>query len=122
MEDAESQRAIEELAQHVAEQLNAGTPRHEIINGLLDTGLDKSQAEQFVNNIESLRDEALSEEQKKAGTKDLGCGLLLLIVGTAITLATWAAAEAGGTYWVMWGAMAFGAFYILRGLLMLAHV
>jgi len=116
MGDDESQKAIEKLAQYVAEQLNAGTPRHEIIKGLKDIGFKESEAEQLVNHIESLRHEARKEAYKQAGTKDLGCGLLLLIVGTAITLGTWAAAAPGGGYWVMWGAMAVGMFYILRGL------
>lgn len=112
MEDDESQKALEELVKSVAEQLDAGIPKEDIIKGLSDTGLGSFEAEQFVNNIDALR----HEERKKAGTKDLGCGFLLLIVGAAITLGTWAATEAGGGYWVMWGAMAFGAFYILRGL------
>lgn len=57
-----------------------------------------------------------AEARKKASTKDLVIGFLLLIVGVAITLGTWAAAKAGGSYWAMWGAMVVGMFYILRGL------
>jgi hypothetical protein len=116
MGDDESQKAIEELARFVAEQLNAGTPRHEIIKGLTDAGLKQSEAEQLVNHIESLRGGALNEARKQAGTKDLLWGFLFLIGGAAITLGTWAATKEGGSYWVMWGAMVFGAFYILRGL------
>jgi hypothetical protein len=116
MKNDESQQAVEELAKSVAEQLNAGTPRHEIIKGLTNAGLEQSEAEQFVDHIDSLRHEAKKEAYKQAGTKDLGCGLLLLLVGAGITFGTWAAAGPGGSYWVMWGAVAFGAFYILRGL------
>jgi len=116
MAEDESENALKELVKSVAAQLDTGIPRHEIIKGLSDAGLDRSEAEQFVDHIESLRHEALNEGRKQAGTKDLGCGLLLLIVGAAITLGTWAATEASGSYWVMWGAMVFGAFYILRGL------
>lgn len=112
MAEDESQQAIEELAKSVAEQLDAGIPKEDIIKGLSDAGLGQLEAEQFVNNVDMLRHEA----RKQAGTKDIGCGFLLLIVGAAITLGTWAAAEGGGAYWVMWGAMVFGAFYILRGL------
>lgn len=71
-----------------------------------------AKAEQFVSNIENLHYEA----RKQAGTKDLGCGFALLIVGVGITLGTWAFAEAGQSYWVMWGAMLVGVFYLLRGL------
>jgi len=103
------------IEQHVAEQLDAGTPGHEIAEGLSDAGLDRSEAEELVDNIERLRQEALNQERKKAGTKDLGWGLVLLIVGMAITLGTWAATDAGGSYWIMWGPMVAGAFYLLRG-------
>jgi hypothetical protein len=115
MREDESQKAIEELARFVAEQLNAGTPRHEIIKGLTDVGLKQSEAEQFVNHIESLRHKAQKEAYKQAGTKDFLWGFLFLIGGVVITLVTWAVAKPGGSYWVMWGAMAIGAFYILRG-------
>jgi hypothetical protein len=43
-------------------------------------------------------------------------GFIWLVMGGLITLATYAAAEPGGSFWVMWGLMALGAFYILRGL------
>jgi len=112
MADNESQKDIDELVKSVAKQLDAGIPRQAIISGLLDAGLGSVEAGQFISNIESLRYGA----RKQAGTKDLGCGLLLLVVGVAITLGTWAAAAPGESYWVMWGAMAVGMFYILRGL------
>ena len=111
MTEEESQQAIDELIKSVAEQLDAGIPKQDIVKGLTDGGLSQFEAEQFVNNIDVLHHEA----RKQAGTKDLGCGLLLLLVGAAITFGTWAVAEGGGSYWVMWGAMVFGAFYILRG-------
>jgi len=112
MANEESQNAVDELVKSVAEQLDAGIPKKDIINRLSEAGLGSFEAEEFVNRVDSLRYEA----RKQAGTKDLGCGFLLLLVGAAITLGTWAAAEGGGSYWVMWGAMVFGAFYILRGL------
>lgn len=112
MENEESQNAADELVKSVAEQLDAGIPRKDIINRLSEAGLGSFEAEEFVNRVDSLR----YETRKQAGTKDLGCGFLLLLVGVAITLGTWAAAAPGGGYWVMWGAMAFGMFYILRGL------
>jgi hypothetical protein len=40
----------------------------------------------------------------------------LAIVGI-ITLATYTSAEGGGTYFVMWGLMAYGAFRLIKGLL-----
>jgi hypothetical protein len=66
---------------------------------------------------ESIVFDALNQEaRKRAGTKDLGCGFLFLVGGAVITLVTWTAAKPGGSFWVMWGAMAIGAFYLIRGL------
>lgn len=56
------------------------------------------------------------EARNQAGGKDLMWGFILLVVGGLITLGTYAAAESGGSFWIMWGLMALGAFYILRGL------
>ena len=112
IERAKSQLSAEDLAKSVVEELEAGIPKADIIKRLSDSGLETKEAEEFVNHIDMLRFEA----RKDAATKDLGCGFLLFIVGAAITIGTWAAAEGGGSYWVMWGAMLFGAFYILRGL------
>lgn len=112
MEDNEAQDAVEELVKSVAEQLNAGTPKQDIINRLLGEGMNSVEAELFVNHINSLRYEA----RKQAGTKDLMWGVILILVGAAITWGTWSAAEAGGSYWIIWGLMAYGMFRIIRGL------
>jgi len=56
---------------------------------------------------------ALAREQ---GLKTMGCGLLMAIVGGAITGITYAAASEGGYYFVMTGLIFFGAIYFLKGL------
>ncbi len=112
MKDAESQDAVEELAKSVAEQLDAGIPKQEIINRLSQAGLDPLEAQQLVEYVDGMQYEA----KRQAGTKDLIWGVILILVGAAITWGTWAAAEAGGSYWVMWGLIAYGMFRIIRGL------
>jgi hypothetical protein len=108
-----SQQDPRPLIRFIAKQLEAGEPEQRIVDKLSDGGLDRLEAEQIVSNIQLLRREA----RKEAGTRDIGCGLLLFFVGVVITLVTWAAtAEEGGYYFIMWGAMAFGMFYVLRGL------
>jgi len=113
MTNDESQQAREDLAKSVAEQLDAGKSKQDIIKSLTGAGLNSFEAEQFVDHIERLRYEVRKEAYKRAGTKDLGCGFLLLLIGAGITYGTWAAAGPGGGYWVMWGAIVVGAFYIL---------
>lgn len=117
MQDKEAQQAVEELVKLVASQLDAGIPREYIMEKLSETGLDPREAQQLIEYVESLRHKAYEyEAHQQAGSKDLMWGFLLLLGGAGITFGTWAAAGPGGSYWVMWGVMVFGAFYILRGL------
>ncbi|HEX7098030.1 MAG TPA: hypothetical protein VF377_02215 [Acidimicrobiia bacterium] len=43
-------------------------------------------------------------------------GVLWLVGGAVVTGITYSAAEPGGTFFVFWGAMAYGAIRFLRGL------
>ncbi len=112
MKDGESQDASEKLAQSVAEQLDADIPKDDIVKGLSQGGLSPLEARQFVEYVDIMRYEA----KRQAGTKDLLWGVGLTLVAAAITWGTWAAAEAGGTYWFMWGLVAYGMFRIIRGI------
>jgi hypothetical protein len=44
-------------------------------------------------------------------------GIFWLTGGSLVTFASFAAATPGGTYWVSWGAIAYGIFQIVTGLL-----
>lgn len=48
-------------------------------------------------------------------------GVLWLVGGAVVTGITYSAAEPGGTFFVFWGAMAYGAIRFLRGLFYYAH-
>ena len=91
--------SIEILAANVADQLNNGVSRNDIVNSLIKINMRQTEAEIFVDNIINLRREAYRQE----GTKDLIWGIVLIAIGVGITLATWAAAEPGGSYFILWG-------------------
>ena len=62
------------------------------------------------------RDDRLDERRQRA-RRDMTIGGVVCVIGIVITVATYAAAsEAGGSYVVTWGAIAFGGFQFLRGL------
>ena len=44
-------------------------------------------------------------------------GAVICLVGIAITVGTYTAAEGGGSYMVAWGAIIFGAVQFFRGLM-----
>jgi hypothetical protein len=48
---------------------------------------------------------------------DIKWGLIWLVGGGFIMLATYEAAADGGSYFVLWGAMLYGGYRILKGLL-----
>lgn len=77
---------------------------------------EENEAQHSAHMNQSIWPDALQEARNEAGTKDIGCGFLLLVAGVVITLVTLAVTEPGGHYYLMWGSMAFGAFYIIRGL------
>ena len=77
--------------------------------------------ERFVTNVRLRHGARVAEETKaKRGlivNNDIKWGLIWLIGGGFITLATYEAAANGGSYFIMWGAMIYGGFRILKGLL-----
>lgn len=110
--EEEQEKYVKSLAEFVVRRLEQGASREEVVADLVNDGLDPAQATQFFDFISSRH-----EARREAGTRDLRCGFLLLIVGGLITVLTWLAVkEGGGRYFVMWGALGVGAFYILRGL------
>ena len=53
---------------------------------------------------------------RQAGMKNAGIGMLWCVGGIIVTAVTYSAASGGGTYFVAWGAILFGAIQALRGL------
>jgi hypothetical protein len=63
------------------------------------------------------RDDALREEHHARGARQLGIGVLLLLVGILITATTYSSAStSGGSYLIAYGPIIFGIVHIVRGL------
>jgi hypothetical protein len=58
----------------------------------------------------------------KQGFTTMAIGLLMFVVGLAISIGSYAAASHGGQYVVTWGAVVFGAIYFFRGLFQVLRV
>jgi hypothetical protein len=52
----------------------------------------------------------------RPGLANMGIGLLIAVIGLAITIGTYSAASGGGRYVIAWGAIAVGAWRFLLGL------
>ncbi|HUA62091.1 MAG TPA: hypothetical protein VML19_25260 [Verrucomicrobiae bacterium] len=65
----------------------------------------------------STRVKGVVEVTRKAALKNLTAGALWCVGGLIVTIATYAAAsDGGGTYFIMWGPVIFGAIQFFKGL------
>jgi len=58
----------------------------------------------------------LSDAVRAASNRNMFIGGLWCVGGIAVTAITYTAASGGGTYFVAWGAIVFGAIQFIRGL------
>ncbi len=100
------------LPQTIATAIGRGKSRKEIVTALINSGINAAEAESMVNYAVS----AHKGEIRKGAAKQLGIGVLMLVVGVMITAATYSMASNGGMYVVAYGPIIFGAISVLRGL------
>lgn len=123
--DAEEEPDVDEIVEryqiYVAKNLAEGVDKHTIIAALVGEGWPEGVAEQLVDQTQlALKEYTQSPEVKaeRAGkyVKHILFGALWAGGGAVVTLATYSAAEGGGTYIIAWGAIGFGALEFLYGL------
>jgi len=85
---------------------------NETKNLLMENGLTWDLADVVVDNLL-----ARSEADNDQANRDMLFGALWFIGGIVITAVTYSAASGGGTYVVTWGAIIFGAFQFIKGLI-----
>ena len=112
---AEDLQTIRRREAYVEGRLTARVPEPQIVQELMADGMTEAAARDFVRRVAALRPEAQTAAASKAGNGHLIWGFLLLAVGAGITIGTWKSASAGGSYWVMWGAMVWGIIHLIIG-------
>jgi hypothetical protein len=60
-------------------------------------------------------EQAARASERRQGTRHMLWGAIAAIVGSIVTLSTYASAGPGGTYFVWWGPMLFGILYFIWG-------
>jgi hypothetical protein len=100
------------LPQTIASAIGNGKSRKEVVKILINSGINAPEAESLVNYAVSTH----KAEIRKGAVKQIGVGLLMLVIGVVITAATYSMASNGGIYVVAYGPVIFGAIAILRGL------
>ena len=100
------------LMRLAAQKAAEGKNRSQVADELTRNGVPYDVAAQIVSKVFDYR----SEFKRKEGGKQIGCGLLMLIVGGIVTGLTYAAAEGGGTYFVTTGLFIAGGITLIVGL------
>jgi hypothetical protein len=60
-------------------------------------------------------EQAAKTSERRQGARHMLWGAIAAVVGAIITLGTYANADPGGSYFIWWGPMIFGALYFLYG-------
>jgi len=104
----------------IADRLWEGAAHDEVIRELRNVGLSGREAETIVSTVSSDLEAAERESKRaarRAGRRDLVIGAVLVAAGASLTWYSYARAAPGGTYFVLWGAILFGAYRLLIGFL-----
>ena len=118
----EEQKVIDELSEAIASELVEGKSKRAIVEELMEHGWPDNSANQFVNNIEQtivvFKNSPEGRQLADAYARHMIYGILWIVGGTIVTVATYQAAFAsgGGTYIMAWGAILFGVIDFFRGL------
>ena len=120
-EEPATDEIVERYQVYVAKHLAQGGDRASVISALVEEGWPGDVAEQFVDNTQlalyAYTQSPEAKAERRGGyAKHIGLGALWAIGGAVVTLATYSAAEGGGTYIIAWGAMGIGALQFLYGL------
>jgi len=110
------------LVTSVAKALNEGSTPSEVIRELVGNGYSEQAASRFVAQVDLARlglRRVAPQDARGGGVKNMVIGGVIAGIGTAVTVGTYNSAGPGETYYVAWGAMAFGGIQFFAGLLTL---
>jgi hypothetical protein len=107
----DKEEGLSELTSYIVDRFDAGASPVSIVNELANDPEERSSLAPFVNAVHAEWQNVRSKKYKK----HLILGLLWMIGGGTLTLVTYNAASPGGTYFIFWGAIIWGAIDFIRG-------
>ena len=79
--------------------------------------IQQGYSQEAANTVVDALVKTIADNRKKRASSDMKIGGAVCIIGIVITAVTYnMAKEKGGTYFIAWGAIAFGAIQFLKGL------
>ena len=112
---AEQQRLVQAVYAEIAQMIKNGQSAFRFQQSLVERGLQLEDARAIVNQLQ----EAENKVHRDEATKQMAIGAVICIIGIAVTWGTFSAATGGGAYVVAWGAIIFGGWRFLRGMMMM---
>jgi hypothetical protein len=115
----EQKKALEEVATYVASQLRSGVAREQIVQSLVERGVNTQLAQNIVNEV-SRGGAARMSNARSSATRAMVIGAVICIIGLVVTIGSYSAASTspgGGRYVIAWGAVIFGGLQFVRGLI-----
>ncbi len=114
--EQDAKNAAQAIYTYAAQMMSKGANRKKIVEALKTQGIDDASANIVVDRLEQIRRQAARDHSGR----DMMIGGLICIVGIIVTVGSYsmaASSSRGGNYVVAYGAVIFGAFQFLRGLI-----
>lgn len=110
----EQQVAVEDIYRFAADlMVNKGMNDDTIKRQLIKKGLTEKDSLTIIANL----NKEVTGARKRRAKKDIIYGFLWFAGGSIVTAVTFAGASAGGSYFVAYGAIIFGGFQCIKGLI-----
>jgi hypothetical protein len=114
------EQVIQAVYNEAAYMMRNGMTDYRIEQALIEKGIPADAARTVVSRLRSARSEAYRNE----AYKQMAIGAVISIIGILVTWGTYSAAAnnpGGGSYVVAWGAIIFGGWRFIRGMMMLGE-
>lgn len=111
---------VQAVYAYAASLLREGKSSHEIRKALIERGLSEEAAYTVVDQLSRARSDAMSNAERDNAVKNMLIGGVICIIGLVISIGSFQAASSsssGGSYVVAWGAVIFGGWQFLKGLM-----
>ncbi len=115
------------LAPFLSRQLAGGVEPKELVESLVEKGMERNAAidvvmdasqkqERVLREIAASSEGATKADMRKRGLRNMLIGGALFLGGSCITLVSFLSAEDGGTYWLFYGPIIYGLISGIMGL------
>ena len=112
----ENKIVTKQWVDYIAKQLAEDSAESDMVDDLVHRGIDKKTAQEFVRHVATHELHSMSKAGKKAAPKSIIFGIILLMIGIALTVLsfTYSMIEGSGRIIICYGA-------ILAGIVILGH-